>query len=235
MKLTITICDDDPLQAENFKNLTRKWAQKRGADVSVAAYPSADALLFNLPEHQADILLLDIQMPGTDGMTLARELRASGGRQQIIFVTGFADWLAEGYEVDAVHYLLKPVGEVRLFAALDKAVARIAAEPRRITFNADGETFRLAADEIIYAEAFSHYIELHTISRTIKLKMTLNALAEILGADFLRCHRSYIVGMKFVNGITRAEILLDSGSTLPLSRKVYNAANEAFIKYNRGF
>ncbi|MDR1328418.1 MAG: LytTR family DNA-binding domain-containing protein [Oscillospiraceae bacterium] len=210
---------------------------RQGRDVAAnAAYPVPSGT-FNhtsAPQGAAHILLLDIQMPDMDGMTLAKRLREAGDKTQIVFITGFADWILEGYEVDALHYLLKPVDERKLFEVLDKALVRVAEEGRSIQLTADGAATRVPVGEIMYAEAFSHYVEIHTKSGGIRVKMTLGALEEQLGEGFFRCHRSYIAGLKYVRSVSRTSVILENEVTLPLSRKLYDAANEAFIQYNWG-
>jgi DNA-binding LytR/AlgR family response regulator len=233
--LSIAICDDEREQSEHLSRLVLSWAKRRGRGVRLISFQSAKALLFGLEDSGgADILLLDIQMPDMDGMTLAKRLREAGDKTQIVFITGFADWILEGYEVDALHYLLKPVDERKLFEVLDKAVTRIAEEGRSLQLTADGTATRVPVGEIIYAEAFSHYVEIHTINGDIRVKMTLGALEEQLGEGFFRCHRSYIAGLKYVRSVSRTSVILENEVDLPLSRKLYDAANEAFIKYNWG-
>jgi DNA-binding LytR/AlgR family response regulator len=96
----------------------------------------------------------------------------------------------------------------------------------------EGEARRQDVDSIVYAEAFSHYIELHLPDSTLTLRMPMKELGTLLGEGFLRCHRSYLVNIDYVSSISHSELTLTDGAKLPLSRSMYNAANEAFIKHN---
>jgi DNA-binding LytR/AlgR family response regulator len=231
--ITIAIVDDEAAQTEFLSRLVAAWAGERSVDVRIHTFESALSLKFALGDAGAfDILLLDVQMPGMDGMELARRLRERGDHAPIVFISGFAEWLPQGYDVDALNYLLKPVKQSQLFAVLDKAAARIAQEPCYVLLNVEGEMQRYEADSILYAEAFSHTIELHMPRETLTLRMSMKELETLLGEGFLRCHRSYVVNVRHIASISRTEITLTSGAKLPLSRAMYNAVNEAFVAHN---
>lgn len=119
--LQIAVCDDERAAADLIAGLARDWARGRGVEARVDTFASADALTFSLDDGAPDVALLDIEMPGASGMELARLLRERGERTQVVFVTGIIDHVFDGYDVDAVSYLLKPVRAEKLFAALDRA------------------------------------------------------------------------------------------------------------------
>ena len=106
--LRIAVVDDEEAARELYGSLARDWARRRGVEAEVVTFASAEQLLFSLDDAPCDVVLLDIEMPGLDGMALARELRSRGERAQIVFVTGVIDHALDGYDVDAVSYLLKP-------------------------------------------------------------------------------------------------------------------------------
>ena len=121
----IAICDDDAGQAARLQSDVTDWAH--GA-CAVTCFPSAEAFRF-AGDTDWDILLLDVEMPGMSGIDLAKRLRGAGCRAEIIFITSHFECMAEGYEVDALHYLVKPVPAEKLRAVLDRAAARLAVEP----------------------------------------------------------------------------------------------------------
>ena len=124
--LHLAVCDDDMRTLEYLAGEAGNWAEAEGRACSVERYASADAFLFAWEERKdTDILLLDIEMPGTDGMELARRLRQLGNPVNIIFVTGNPDFALEGYDLEAVSYLVKPVKKDRLWAALGRAGERV--------------------------------------------------------------------------------------------------------------
>lgn len=228
--MRLAICDDEAAQRRYLQGLVSQWAAIRDIAVSIHAFPSAEAFLFASAEaSEFDVLLLDIQMKAMDGVALAKQVRRSNEQLQIIFVTGYPDYIAEGYEVSALHYLVKPINNHKLFEVLDRAVARLQTTPRTILLRKGTGYLRLAADDIYYAEAFSHSVTVYTRDGQQTLSMRLVDMADLLGEGFFRCHRSYIVGMKHVRRVTRAAMVLDNGKEIPLSRDRYDAANQALI------
>ena len=123
MQITIALCDDDSEQIKNLRRLIGEWAESKPFAVNVAGYESGEQFLFEYPDNPCSLLLLDIEMSGINGMELAKKLRSSGNRLPIIFITGYSDYIGEGYDVEALHYLLKPVEKDRLFAVLDRYAA----------------------------------------------------------------------------------------------------------------
>lgn len=230
--MKIAICDDESSQIKYLQELIGAWSKKSGETVIVQAYESAEAFLFAYDEDKdLDILLLDIQMKGMSGIELAREIRKGNEMLQIIFITGLTDYIAEGYDVSALHYLMKPVNEQKLAEVLDRAAARLKSSKRAILFKSGSGSMRILADDIYYAEAFSHYVTLYTKGGQENFNMRISDMEKLLGEGFFRCHRSYIVGMKHVRRVSRTAMVLDTGKEIPLSRGLYDAANQAFIKY----
>ena len=151
----IAICDDDPRQAQALHDAVAAWAKERSLPCRVEEFPSGEALWFACEGNDLySILLLDVEMPGISGIELARRLRSSGSRAEIVFVTSHFELAGEGYEVDALHYLIKPVSTEKLFSVLDKAADRLAAEPNGVVITCGGETVKLYESDILYAESF---------------------------------------------------------------------------------
>lgn len=119
----IAICDDTEADRNYIKDLVTRWAHSSNQQIDIHLFSSAEEFLFEYEEDKGyQILLLDIEMGKMDGVTMAKKLRETNDSAQIIFVTGYSDYFAEGYEVSALHYLMKPVKEDKLFEVLDRAV-----------------------------------------------------------------------------------------------------------------
>lgn len=235
MKLHIAVCDDEKTETEYLSEVLRSWTtyEKLNADISV--YDSAEALLFAYGENKSfDILLLDIQMKDLDGVSLAKKLRDGGSQAQIIFITGFPDFIAEGYEVSALHYLMKPVDEQKLRGVLKKAANNLLSHRGSIIITADSGNHRVFYDDIRYIEVLNHEITVALGKSKIVTRMSLTRLLSELDDAFFRCHRSFIVGLRFISRITKTEVILDDGRSIPLSRRLYGDMYGAFIRYYKG-
>lgn len=126
MRYGIAICDDSEADREYLSDLVSRWAREAGHTAEIAAFDSAEQFLFCYEEKSDyDILLLDIEMGEMDGVTMVKILRRENDTVQIVFITGYSEYIAEGYEVAALHYLMKPVREDRLFSVLDRAAEKL--------------------------------------------------------------------------------------------------------------
>jgi len=227
----VCICDDEETSAAYLSELVTAWGKTRAFSVQQTVYPSAEAFLFAWDAGSAaDILLLDIEMPGLNGVELARRIRGSDRAVQIIFVTGYMDYLADGYDVEALHYLLKPVDAGKLYAVLDRAVQRLAERRESLLVEYNGCLYRLPLHEIRWAEVQGNYTTLHA-GRDYTLKKPLKELASRLDDSFFRTGRSYIVNLRFVQSVSKAEVVLTDGSKVPLFRGGYDAIHRAMIAY----
>lgn len=233
--MNIAICDDEKAQADLLARLVHRWGKSRGVQVRAEIYYNAESLLYAWAESgRCDALLLDIQMPAMNGMELARKIRQRDESIAIIFITGYSDYMQEGYDVSALHYLLKPIDEAKLFACLDRA-GKQRAEDKSLILDHGGQTVRLAQSEILSIEAFAHEVHVVSVSGVLTVRKSIGEVADGLDASlFIRPHRSYVVGLRFVQQIGKSELLLDNGTRIPVSRRKYGEINRAFIDFYRG-
>ena len=235
MKYKIAICDDSDADRQYVLNMVDRWAASAGHVVHTDTFTSAENFLFHYAEeNDYDILLLDIEMGAMDGVTMAKRVRQDNEAIQIVFITGFADYISEGYEVSALHYLMKPIMRDKLFAVLNRAVAAVKKTDKALLLPVGGEMIRLPVGRVQYVEAFSHTVAIVTDTETIQVKMPISEMENLLGNGFVRCHRSYLVGLKHISRLSRTEVILDNGNTLPLSRSTAPLVHKAFISYYTG-
>lgn len=229
MQYKIAICDDSDADRQYVLNMVRAWAAAAGHLVHTDAFASAESFLFHYAqESDYDILLLDIEMGAMDGVTMAKQLRKSNDTVQIIFITGYSDYISEGYEVAALHYLMKPVKEEKLWAVLDRAAGKIAKNEKVLHFSLGGEMVRIPVYRIRYADVFGNYVTIHAQS-DVTVKMTLGELEKQLDDRFYRVGRSVLVNLTQISRVTKGEIRLNDGTALPLPRGAYDGVNRAII------
>ena len=239
MTYKIAICDDMEQDAQYIAAAVKKWAEQANVYADIHTFRSAEGFLFDYAAHKDyDILLLDIEMPSINGVELAKRVRRENEAVQIIFITGFPDFMAEGYEVSALHYLLKPVSFDKLSKVLNRAADKLRKTGRTVVLTAGGERQKIAIADIVSVEAFAHFCALTTIRARFAVTAGISAVEKILreaaDGEFVRCHRSYIVGVKYIKSVSKTDITLDSGAKIPLSRSHYQTVNQAFIRYFKG-
>lgn len=236
MEVKIAICDDEKYQTDYLKTLVEQWGENNDIKIKTYIFDSAELFLTARSDgHSYHIALLDIQMGGKSGIELAREIRTTDAKMAIVFITGVPDFIADGYDVSALHYLMKPVNEEKLFEILSKAYGNLDTAEKYIVINVDGISGRINQSRIMYIEAFAHVCEIHTINKTYEVKKSISDFEKILDEkSFIFCHRSYIVNLKYINSITKTDVILDGGKTVPVSRRMYNQVNQSFIHYFRG-
>lgn len=232
MKYNIVICDDEQNEIEHISSVVSAWGRQNRYTCDIKIFYSAEAFLFEYEGNKVyDILLLDIEMKHMTGIELAKRIRKDDNRAEIIFITSHFEFVGEGYEVDALHYLIKPISENKLMQVLSKAADKLSVEPPSLIINCDGETVKLYESEILYVESFLHYILIRTKDKEYKIKESISAFEKKLSDDFYRIHRSYLVSLKHMTRISRTSVNIGK-TALPLSRGKYDDINRAFIEHN---
>lgn len=229
MEYKIAICDDSDVDREYVTNMVKRWAESLGYLVQLDTFSTAEGFLFHYEEEKDyDILLLDIEMGDMDGVTMAKHLRKENDTVQIIFITGYSDYISEGYEVAALHYLMKPVKEEKLCSVLERATERLSKNERVLNLKSGGEIIRVPIYQIRYAEVYGNYVTIHAAS-DVMVKMTLNELENQLDERFYRVGRSAVVNLTKVSRVTKTEIRLNEGTTMHLPSGAYDGINRAII------
>lgn len=229
MKTAFAICDDNVIDCEYVKKLVLKWSYEMKYQISIDVFPSAEAFLFNYIENKAyDVLLLDIEMEKMDGVSLARKIRKTDKSVQIIFITGYSDYISEGYDVEALHYLMKPLKEEKLFEVLNRAIAKLIQNEKHLILSSSDEMIRIPLHEIFYVDVDRNYVTVHA-NKDFKVKKTLAEIEKELDERFFRIGRSTIINLKYISKVTKKDVYLSSGATLQLPRGIYEAINRAII------
>lgn len=229
MKYNIAICDDSAADRVYISDFVKKWAKESGAMIQISEFSSAENFMFMYEEKKNfDILLLDIEMGAMDGVTMAKRLRQTNKTVQIVFITGYSDYICEGYEVEALHYLMKPVKEDKIFSVLNRAIEKVTTNEKVLIFETSGEVIRIPIYQIRYADVSGNYVTVHAVSDST-IKMTLSDLEKELDERFFRVSRSEIVNLSCISRVTKKEIVLSDGTKIILPRGAYDKVNRAII------
>ena len=232
MKLKIAICDDEANQIEYLSDVVTTWAKKNRHAIEIKPYSAAKSLLFDYCEEKDfDILLLDIEMPGMSGVELAKAVRKENATVQIVFITGYYEYFSDGFDVSALHYLIKPADERKLMPVLDRAVSNLTYRQRAVLLTSPEGDVKVSLADIYYVESENVHVAVHTVSGVYRSRISLAKFAEQLDETFIKVHRSYIVNLKYVKKITRTDITMVNGEIVPISRGMYDEVHAALIKF----
>lgn len=229
--MRIAICDDSTQDAEFVEEIVNSWAESRQLEVQTQIFDSAERFLFHyIEDKNFDILLLDVEMGTMDGVTLAKRIRQEDEAVQIVFITGYSDYIAEGYEVEALHYLMKPVKQEKLTAVLERALEKRKQNERCLNLELSGEMIRIPFYEVRYLDVLKNYVTVHA-KQDYTLKRSLGDFEKELDDRFFRVGRGMIVNLKHIRRVTKTEVHLSDGTALLLPRGAYETLNRAIIEH----
>ena len=213
--IIVAICEDERYILEELRKKVEKYINRKSLDASIKTFMSGEELL--KAKKKFDIILLDLMLPGIDGLEVARQISC---RSRIIFVTSYREYAVEAFDANAVHYLVKPVTEERLFSALDRAVNQTEQmDNQALTLIKSGKTQVIFIRDILYCEVFNHQVRIHTVHGTYDYFGTLDMLETKLDERFFRCHRSFVVNMSCVAGQEKGVAILTNGEKIFISRR----------------
>lgn len=232
MNIKIAVCDDEEEQVKYLLKLCSNWAIKENHTVDLLSFPSSESYLFHACEDKSiDILVLDIEMPGMNGMELAKKLRSSGDQVQIVFVTGYTEYMSDGYDVSALHYLTKPIDEKKFYKVLSQASTNIISKKIPVLLTKEGIMIRLYEEDINYLEASGHGMIVYTDKGQEKVSDSITSIIQKLSDAFIQSHRSYIVNLKKIAYLSKSEIILDDSKRIPIARGKHEAINQSFLSF----
>ena len=230
-KLDIAICDDEKVIREQINELIIK--EKPG--VYPELYETGDKLLS--AGKRFDMVFLDIQMEGTDGIETARRLREKDEDTILIFITGIREYVFQAFDVAAFHYLLKPVEEDKFCEVFRRAERELEKRKRKrretVFIRTRNRSFTLEKDSILYVESRGKKVEIHTDGENIEAYASMNELEAQLGEGFYRCHRGYLVNMAYVAEYDNESITLNNGQYVYLAKEKYGEFVKAYMRYLR--
>ncbi len=236
-KISCLVVDDEPPALEVLKNYI---ASVHSLELAATCIDAVEALNF-LQKQSVDLLFLDIQMPQILGTDFIRTLKHP---PKVIFTTAFRKYAVEGFELDAVDYLLKPISFERFLKAVNKVMDtslpptdnnfNIPANPGNlaeafISLRCDRKNLKVALNDILYIESLKDYIKVVTVNKTIITKQSISSIEEMLPKEnFIRIHRSYIVVLNKIESYTN-ELIGIGKQELPISRS-YRLQVENLLK-----
>jgi len=224
----IALCDDQPQALVDLGRLITEYAHANHAALGITAFTSAEQLLRS--DLGFDLIILDIQMQGMNGMDAARRLRERGLSCPILFLTAFKDYVFDAFDVDAAHYLLKPVDPGKLFSVIGKALR----EDRRELLVKQGYNYRrIRLADILYLEAMGRKVSVHLVRETLDYYQKFHDLPALLGDGFAGTHRSFIVNLDHVRSIDGPDVILDNSEKVPIAKGKKEEFSQRMLRHFR--
>lgn len=232
--LRIAICDDDLHELSQLSSLLKAYQKQSGYALRFDAFTSATDLLETIRSGMYDILLLDILMPGINGMQTAHEIRGYDQDVKIVFLTSSPEFALESYAVNAYYYLLKPASQIKLFPIMDKIVLDTTRTRDAMSVKHFSGFIRIFYDRLEFLEVMNKKLYFH---------MTDGSTKEIYGSlsdyendllnreEFIKIHRSYIVNMGWIQELNPGTLSTTSGHKLPISRLLYPQVRERYMNH----
>lgn len=230
--MKIAICDDECQIRELLKEKIERYYFSQNIEFHVRTYESGEKLL-EQDLDQIDVLFLDVDMPGKNGMETAKEIRKTNKEMLIVFLTAYSEFVFESFKVDAFRYLVKPLKDQELEEVLSAVQNKLYVDDEEyLTFQFQNETYNVRYNDIIYIEGMRDKIWLYCKDDTYRWYGTLKSLQELLaGRGFFQVHRSYIINMGKIQKYNSQEVILEGDCEVPISRYKLDAFKDAYIKF----
>lgn len=231
--LWIAVCDDDVMECSRIVKKIRGILAEMKVSCTIRQFYSGRELLQSTEAF--DIIFLDIIMGDMDGMKTAQTIRERAYDKILVFITSSREYVYDAYEVEAFQYLLKPVEEEKLRRVLQKAVRKTESRSQDfIIISRERQKRKLFLDNIYYFEIRGRLIDVHGADGVFSYYGQIGVLEKDLkGKGFFRCHKSYLVNLKYVDGYNRQEIVLENRERLVIAKRRYEEFCQEILKYMR--
>lgn len=225
MIFNILICDDEPIICEKLKN----FLHSIDPNYEIDTYYLGENILEIASNY--DVIFLDIEMPGINGMETARLLRQRNCNAYIIFLTSHNEFMPEAFAVRAYRFLCKPVDKVKLRAAISDVEAEIQ-HRKKYLVKSEEKTFVVDSDEIIYLAAYGDGTYIYTTNGIIDSNRSLKYWLSELNENFFQIHKSYVVSFAYIKFLDKMSLHLRcTNEEIPISRRQYKEFKEKFVSY----
>lgn len=232
MSIKLLICED---QMETIADLEKRLFEQYGNQMMIHSFQTAFSMLDYIQTEEGgsvDIVLMDIKLREESGIETAKLLQREYPSIKVIFITAYIDYAKDIFDANPIHFIVKPIENEKLFAAVDKALAMVWEEKgRTLEVSFRGKISRIEMAGIDYVESDKRSVCIHEKSRSLLTIRKLGELEKELPEEFMRCHQSYIVNMNRIKEFSTDGIELYSGVRIPVSRNRYKNAREKFLRY----
>lgn len=229
--IRIAVCDDEKNMSDQIRKLVSDFFRAKNWEVSIRQFSCGEELLrYDKP---VDVLFLDIQMEGTDGMETARRLRERGFRGVLIFVTVLREMVFSAFDVQAYDYLVKPLRKEAFERTMERLFTSLQNAGQTGLLVRKGYDSRIIPlTDIVFCESIDRKIYLHLISsEVVDYYERIENLESKLGSGFFRCHRSYLIHLKYLKNYQNGTAYMEGGREIPVSRLRAGTFSQVILQY----
>ncbi|MBR2548682.1 MAG: response regulator transcription factor [Clostridiales bacterium] len=231
--MRIAICDDEEIYRVELKTILDKLLAN--VDYDIDTFSDGTILSEAFSKEPYDLVFLDIEMPAVDGITLAKKIRSKSENVFIVFLTSHIEYALEGYEVNALRYLTKPVDIDKLREVLKYVLDKQGSNSHQIIIKEDGEDILIDINDVIYMESMNQNVRIVTSAGEHIIRYNIGDFEEELKDDgFFRIHRGYLISLSKVKRLSKNDVVMDGDVTLPVSRSNVKPLKDAFYFYVEG-
>lgn len=231
--ITIAVCDDTIQYRQETVALLEQWSREQGTSIKVDSFDNGDSLLASLAHQPYDLIFLDIIMPMFSGIDTCAEIRKENRQTKIIFLSVSPEFGVDAFRVKANGYLLKPLSPSSLYALMDEYLKEKEETSKFLIARSMSMVRKVPLHMISHLEAQNKQIMIYTSDgHMLTVTTPLHQLAPQLDDPcFFQCHRSYIVNMNFIHTLTKTELTMSGGQTIPISRNCSKELHSAYFEF----
>lgn len=227
----IAICDNEQTMSDNIRDMVCNFFREKHTDILVSQFASGEELLRH--NGRTDILFLDIQMGKVDGMETARILRSRDFKGILIFITVLREMVFDAFAVQAYDYLVKPIQKKEFFRTMERLFLTMQnAADSSLLIRKKNESRIISFDDIIFCEIIDRKVHLHlTSSEIVTYYEKIENLEQLLDSRFYRCHRSYLIHLKYLKSYKNGTACMMDGAEIPVSRLRSREFSDVVLQY----
>lgn len=230
MNFSITIIEDNLQEKERLLNAVHTWEETKHLTLDITYYGSGEDYLEAHMNDNSHLYILDIQLPGMTGIDVAKQMRARGFDGAILFLTAFREYVFDGYDVRALHYLLKPVVQEALDKCLDDILEQL--HGNYFVFRDNNSIIQIPYSDIICLSVVKHYIEITTKKEVYSIRMSLKSILPFLPKEFVQCHRGHIVNIRHIRKLTTSYIFLSNNTKVLIGRNHLDSVRHEYADFS---
>ncbi len=229
--ISIAICDDEAYMSDEIRKMASAFFRKKNIEAAIVQFACGEDLLkYGKP---VDVLFLDIQMKGMDGMKTAKMLRERGFKGVLIFITVLKEMVFSSFEVQAFDYLVKPVGQRQFDQTMERFLLSMQhAGEANLLVKKGYESHIISLDDIVYCEIIDRKVYLHLASaEVVDYYERIEHLENRLDDRFFRCHRSFLINLQYLKSYQNQTAFMENGAQIPVSRLRGKEFSDVILRY----